>query len=90
MARPERVRLGLVRKRERVEAGLDVWNIGRPKGSGSIDPLKDKVFARLAEGATVIQVAKELGLSRAGVYKWLQRWRQEPKHTDPPFCGDGI
>lgn len=76
--RAERVAAGLAAKRAKVEAGKDTWNIGRPKGTGRISPdTLATIRDLMSKGKTVIEVAKIMGLSRAGVYKALSRAKAE-------------
>lgn len=67
--RQERINAGIAAKRERVAKGLEVWNVGRPKGTGKVTKtLRASILSQHKERLPIARIAKEHGVSRVTVY----------------------
>ncbi len=72
--RGERIQAGLAAKRERVAAGEETWNAGRPAGTpNKATPVVcQAVREQVAKGISKSKVAKMFNLSRPTVYAILK------------------
>ncbi len=66
----ELIRAGMRRKRERVAAGLDIWNTGRPVGSAHklTDEVKKQLYKMLDEKENKSEISRVLKISRQTIY----------------------
>lgn len=68
----ELIRAGLRRKKERVAAGLDTWNTGRPKGCPKTTPeVRGRIHELHNQGVKVAEISRLMNLSRQSVYTVL-------------------
>jgi DNA invertase Pin-like site-specific DNA recombinase len=72
--RGERVAAGMEAKRQRVEAGEEVWNMGRKPGSANkaTPEVCVAVKEQKAKGLKITAIAKMFGLSRPTIYAILE------------------
>jgi DNA invertase Pin-like site-specific DNA recombinase len=72
--RAERIQAGLAAKRERVAAGEETWNAGRPAGTPNkaTPEVAEAVREQVGKGRSKSAVAKMFNLSRPTVYAILK------------------